>query len=125
MDHKAWLPFLPFGISWFPIIRKYSLTKFSEKVKSEILKCSIFAVAKSGTISLEICNAQVPSIIIYKMNYINYLIIKLLVKVKLANIINIAADKMIIPELLQSKCNPPEIFKTVSSFIENLSSFVK
>ena len=27
-----------------------------EKIKSEILKCSIFAVAKSGTISLEICN---------------------------------------------------------------------
>ena len=51
------------------------------------------------------------------MNFINFIIIKILVKIKFANIINIAADKMIIPELLQSKCNPPEIFKTVSSEI--------
>ena len=42
-----------------------------EKIKSYILKKSMFAVAKSGTISLEICNANVPSIIIYKMNFIN------------------------------------------------------
>ena len=73
-----------------------------EKIKSEILKCSIFAVAKSGTISLEICNAKVPSIIIYKMNFINYLIVKMLVKVKFANIINIVANEEIIPELIQS-----------------------
>ena len=33
-----------------------------EKVKSSVLKSSIFAVAKSGTISLEICNAKVPSV---------------------------------------------------------------
>jgi len=39
------------------------------------------------------------------MNSINYLIIKMLVKVKYANIINIAANEEIIPELLQSNCN--------------------
>ena len=76
-----------------------------EKIKFEILKSSIFAVAKSGTISLEICNEKIPSIIIYKMNFINFIIVKLLVKVKYANIINIAADHEIIPELIQSNCN--------------------
>ena len=84
-----------------------------EKIKSEILKSSIFAVAKSGTVSLEICNAKIPSIIIYKMNFINFLIVKMLVKVKYANIINIAANEEIIPELLQSKCNSFNIFETV------------
>ena len=33
----------------------------------------------------------------------------MLVKVKFANIINIAAEKEIIPELLQSKCNSKNI----------------
>jgi len=87
-----------------------------EKIKSEILKCSIFAVAKSGTISLEICNAKVPSIIIYKMNIINYLIVKMLVKVKFANIINIAANEEIIPELIQFDCNPKNIYNRIDSF---------
>ncbi len=84
-----------------------------EKIKSNVLQSSIFAVAKSGTISLEICNAKVPSIIIYKMGLINFFIVKMLVKVKYANIINIAANEEIIPELLQSKCNSSNIFETV------------
>ncbi len=90
-----------------------------EKIKSHILQKSIFAVAKSGTVSLEICNAKIPSIILYKMNFINFLIIKSLVKIKYANIINFAADNEIIPELLQSNCNSKNIFNLVSSFIEN------
>ena len=90
-----------------------------EKIKTHILKSSIFAVAKSGTISLEICNARIPSVIVYKMNMINFYIVKMLVKVKFANIINIAAKKEIIPELLQSKCNADIIFNTVDELLSN------
>jgi len=95
-----------------------------EKIKSEVLKSSTFAVAKSGTISLEICNAKVPSIIVYKMNSINFLILKMLVKVKYANIINIAANEEIIPELLQSNCNPKNIFKKVDNYFDNNQSML-
>ena len=59
-----------------------------EKIKSHTLKKSVFAVAKSGTVSLELCKFKIPSIIIYKMNFLNYLIVKSLVKIKYANIIN-------------------------------------
>ena len=93
-----------------------------DKIKSEILKKSIFAVAKSGTVSLEICNFKIPSIIIYKMNSLNFFIVKSLVKVKFANIINIAANKEIIPELLQSKCNPKNIFNTVNALLNDKNS---
>ena len=90
-----------------------------DKIKSHILQKSIFAVAKSGTISLEISNFKIPSIIIYKMNFINFFIIKRLVKTRFANILNIAADEELIPELLQSKCNSVMIYNTVSDFLEN------
>ena len=90
-----------------------------EKIKSEVLKSSIFAVAKSGTISLEICNAGIPSVIIYKINFINFLFIKMLIKVRFVNIINIAANKEIIPELLQSKCNPKNIYTAVNKLLNN------
>ena len=96
-----------------------------EKIKSHILKSSIFAVSKSGTISLEICNAKVPSIIIYKMGMINFFIVKMLVKVKFANIINIAAKEEIIPELLQSNCNPTNIYNTVDKLLSNKSTLDK
>ena len=89
------------------------------KIKHHILKKSVFAVSKSGTISLEICNAKIPSVILYKMGLINFFIIKMLVKTKFANIINIAAKKEIIPELLQSNCNPHKIFDVVSNYLDN------
>ena len=90
-----------------------------EKIKFSILRSSMFAVAKSGTISLEICNARIPSIIIYKMGMINFFIVKMLVKIKYANIINIAAEEEVIPELLQSKCNPVNIFNTVNKLLND------
>ena len=96
-----------------------------EKIKSYILKSSIFAVTKSGTISLEICNAKIPSVIIYKMGVINFLIVKMLIKVKFANIINIAAKEEIIPELLQSNCNAANIYNIVDKLLNDKSELEK
>ena len=53
------------------------------------------------------------------MSFINFLIVKTLVKTKYANIINFAANEEIIPELLQSKCNSKNIFENVSSFLDD------
>ena len=90
-----------------------------ENVKSQILSNSIFAVSKSGTVSLQISNSNIPSIIIYKLSFINFMIFKILVNVKFANIINIINNKEVIPELLQKECNAEEIYKTVTYFLKN------
>ena len=90
-----------------------------ENIKLQILLNSVFAVSKSGTVSLEICNSNVPSIIIYKMNFLNFMIVKFLVKTKFANIINIINNKEVIPELLQNECNAKEIFKSVAYFLNH------
>jgi len=104
-------------------IKNYNFQNYDvisdENVKHQILSNSIFAVSKSGTVSLEICNAGIPSIIIYKINMINYFIMKSLVKVKFANIVNIINNEEIIPELLQGECNAKEIFKSVVYFLNN------
>ena len=108
------------------IINKISRTDLNnvdvvsdENIKSQILSNSIFAVSKSGTVSLQISSANVPSIIIYKLSYINFMIFKLLVNVKFANIINIINGREVIPELLQKECNAREIFNTVIYFLKN------
>ena len=51
-----------------------------------------------------------------------FFIVKLLVKVKFANIINIASNKEIIPELLQSKCNSKNIFNKVNDLLEDFGT---
>ena len=90
-----------------------------DKIKNETLKKSLFAIVKSGTASLEVCKLNIPSIIIYKMNFINYFLAKLFLKIKFVNMLNIINDKEIIPELIQKDCNSNEIFKSVYYLLKN------
>ena len=89
-----------------------------ENIKSQVLLNSVFAITKSGTISLQVASANVPSIIIYKLSFINFTIFKLLANVKFANIINIINNREVIPELLQKECNADEICRTVTYLLK-------
>ena len=89
-----------------------------EKIKKASIKKSIFAIVKSGTVSLEVCKNSIPSIIIYKMNFLNFFIAKLFLKIKFVNMINIINNKEIIPELLQKECNSDEIYKTINYMLK-------
>jgi len=90
-----------------------------ENQKNFYIKNSILSVAKSGTISLDICKNSSPLITIYKTSFLNYILIKPLVKVKFGNILNIIANKEIIPELIQQDCTPENIFTIISKFLSN------
>lgn len=90
-----------------------------ENIKLKVLSNSTFAISKSGTVSLQICNLNIPSIIIYKLSFLNFMIFKLLANIKFANIINIINGREVIPELLQSRCNANEIFKSVIYLLKN------
>ena len=104
------------------IIKKSNLENVdlisNENIKIATIKKSIFAIVKSGTVSLEVCKYGVPSIIIYKMNFLNFFIAKLFLKIKFANMINIINNKEIIPELLQKECNADEIYKTINYLLK-------
>lgn len=83
-------------------------------------KASDVALAKSGTNSLEIAQHGTPQIICYKLNFLSWFYIKSMIKIKFANLINIIADKEIIPELLQDKCNPDEIAQELMRLLTQL-----
>lgn len=67
------------------------------------------ALAKSGTGTIELAIAGCPMVIAYKINTLSYWFIKMLVKVKYANLINIISGREIIPELLQNNCTAEKL----------------
>ena len=91
----------------------------NEKDKNFYIKNSILTISKSGTITLDICKNQCPLIVVYKTSWLNFLLIKPFVKTKYGNILNIIAQKEIIPELIQDNCNADEIYKLAKEFIDN------
>jgi lipid-A-disaccharide synthase len=65
---------------------------------------SDIALAKSGTVSLELAAVGVPHLIAYKFNALSNFAAKMLVKVRFANLLNIIAGREIIPEFVLDNC---------------------
>jgi lipid-A-disaccharide synthase len=72
--------------------------------KEEMFFAGDFALAKSGTNTMEISLYEIPMIIAYKLNVLSHFLLKMMIKIKFANLINLILNKEIIPEMLQNKC---------------------
>lgn len=81
--------------------------------KKNLFAAATAAIAKSGTIGLECALAGLPSIIAYRASAITAYMIRRMIKIRFANLANLLADRMIIPELLQENCNPDAITQAV------------
>ena len=99
-------------------INNYVITT-TEEEKNFYIRNSILAISKSGTITLDICKNKCPLIVIYKTSFINFLLIKPFINTKFGNILNIIANKEIIPELIQNNCNIDSIYEKAHEFIND------
>ena len=95
-----------------------------EQKNSLYLSCD-FAIAKSGTNTVEFSLYKIPIIICYKVNLLTYLILKTLIKIKYANLLNLILNREIIPELLQNDCNSQNIHKELKRFIDDKNLSLK
>jgi len=75
------------------------------------------ALAASGTVALELANAGLPFVVIYKMNIITDFLARRLVKLKCVNLINILLDREVAPEHLLESCKPSRIAPDVERLL--------
>ncbi|MBQ8250718.1 MAG: lipid-A-disaccharide synthase [Alphaproteobacteria bacterium] len=88
-----------------------------EKERYNAFAASDVAMAASGTVSLELALAGVPHLIAYKVSKLTGILAKRLLKIKYVNLINILADREIIPELLQEKCTIENLESTIEQLL--------
>jgi len=81
----------------------------------ELMRDSHSAIAKSGTVTLELALHQRPTVVVYKLTTLNRLYAKHILKLKLPYycIVNILAESMVFPELIECGLNTPNL---VSAF---------
>ena len=80
------------------------------------------AISSSGTATLECALANLPIVVCYKMSYINWILFNLFGKVKYISIVNLIADKKIIPELIQHEMTEKNIIKKISHYLDAKSN---
>lgn len=64
-----------------------------------------FAISSSGTATLELALHLVPQIVVYKTSQLSFMIGKRLVKTDYISLVNLIAQKEVVPELLQEAFN--------------------
>lgn len=76
-------------------------------------------LAKSGTNTIEIAASGTPMVVGYKLNPFTFFLLKLMIKVKYATLINIIAGKEIIPEYIQSDFNVDNITHAIGDLLSD------
>lgn len=77
------------------------------------------ALAVSGTAGLELAYLGIPHVVVYKMHPVSALLARFLVKVKYAHLANILLEKRVVPEFLQSQCEPIRIAAPLLKMLKN------
>ena len=90
-----------------------------KKLKDIVSDCKL-SVATSGTITLELALLGLPSIVVYKTTFINYLIGKYILKIGYISLPNLVLNDEIFPELIQKDCEVKNIEKYMKKILENL-----
>ena len=109
------------------VIKYLETEKVSDDVKViildenyEILNCTYLAIACSGTITLELVLFNIPTIAVYKSDWISAFFGRILVNFKNVILPNFLIDKELIPLLFQEKCKSFYIEKLLSNYVKTI-----
>ena len=90
-----------------------------EAAKLDAMKAATVALACSGTVTTELALAGVPMVVGYRLGPVTYAILKRLIRTKYVTLFNIAAQAFVAPELIQDRCNGPELAAEVAKRLDD------
>jgi lipid-A-disaccharide synthase len=91
-----------------------------EREKEDAFAAATIALAASGTVTTEVALQGTPLVIGYKLGWITWAIARaFLFKSKYATLMNVAANKEVAPEFIQTKCTPENIAAAAAPLLDN------
>ena len=83
----------------------------------DVISVSDVAIVASGTATLETALLEVPMVVVYKVSASSYAIGRRFIRVDHISLVNIIAERTIVPELIQAEANPERIASEVRELI--------
>ena len=78
------------------------------------------AMAKSGTVTLELALAGVPMVVAYRVSAATaFLVRRMGVSVEHASLVNLLAGRQVVPEFLQEECTAPKLAEAVAEILSS------
>ena len=77
------------------------------------------ALTKSGTSTLELALAGVPMAVTYRVNSLSAALARRMIRVPYVAMVNLLAERLLVPELLQEDCTPRVLAGTVNRLLRD------
>lgn len=90
-----------------------------EAEKLAVMSASTAALACSGTVTSQLAGFGVPTVVAYRVNAITYFLAKQIFKPDHISIVNIAAERELLPEFIQDDVSPPILAEAVSQYLNS------
>ncbi len=104
------------------ILSRYNFAVYLlNEMTYEGIAASDFALVASGTATLEVTILKIPMAILYKISFLSWLFLRLLIKIAHIGMVNIIAGKTIVPEFIQYHAKPQKIADFVKSVLTDQS----
>lgn len=87
--------------------------------KFDAFAASDAALAASGTVALELALARLPAVIAYRISPLTHAIVRRIVKISYANLVNLILGRQAVPELLQGNCTPDRIVAEIGWLLDD------
>ena len=104
------------GTAGWPVAPVFARTAAE---KHDAYAAAAVGLIKSGTSSLEVAVAGVPHVVGYKVNPITAAIVRRLLQVPFVSLVNLLAERAVVPELLQQECTPARLAAALLALMDN------
>ncbi len=105
-------------------------SKFRERISSasiqlvegktwDVLVCADVALAASGTVTIEACLLGTPMVTFYRVNSLSWWMGKALVRVPFYSMVNLVAERRIVPELIQDQMTAENLAREALALLGN------
>ncbi len=101
--------------SW--AVRPIIVTELSDK--HDAYAAAGAALTKSGTSTLELALARVPMAVTYRVNPVTAALARRMIKIPHVAMVNLLADRLLVPELLQQDCRADRLAETVQTLLSD------
>jgi len=107
-------------------IRNYELLEAVELIQSEAgnlkpkraaIRQSLVALVASGTATLEVALLGVPQVVVYRVHWLTWFLMRPLVKLNYLSLVNLIGEKEIVPELLQKRFTVENLTKKARALL--------
>jgi lipid-A-disaccharide synthase len=90
-----------------------------DQLKYDAMKAATVALACSGTVTTELALAGCPMVVGYRVGWITYPLIKILIRTRYITLFNIAAQRAVAPEFVQVACNGPALARSLAERLDD------